>query len=199
MTINAKTIQIVPTIDSFSGGEHPEPGVEAVINGSGFQEFGTSVKFPRADAVATRRRLSAGSRPMPLCSFGTQREPATRYTPAAELPAIDDQCPASCWDSETKRWDLPRICAIAVDVDGTLLNSNGRLSSITLEALRHCVRKGILLYLATARPRRLIFREGEAHGEVDFLKTRGVFYNGAVAVDDSIGLYKHFQELRLNN
>ena len=54
------------------------------------------------------------------------------------------------------------------------------------------MRKGILLYLATARPRRLIFREGEVPGEVDFLKTGGVFYNGAVAVDDSIGIYTHW-------
>ena len=79
-----------------------------------------------------------------------------------------------------------------MDVDGTLLNSKGRLLPGTMEALRHCVRKGILLYLATARPRRLIFREEEVHGEVDFLKTRGVFYNGAIAVDDSIGAYTHW-------
>jgi hydroxymethylpyrimidine pyrophosphatase-like HAD family hydrolase len=49
-----------------------------------------------------------------------------------------------------------------------------------------------MVYVATARPRRLIFRDGEVQGNVDFLKERGVFYNGAAAYDDTIDAYKHW-------
>ena len=45
--------------------------------------------------------------------------------------------------------------------------------------------------MATARPQRLVFREGEVQGDGGFLKGRGAFYNGAVAVDEAIGLYAH--------
>lgn len=87
---------------------------------------------------------------------------------------------------------MSEVLAIALDVDGTLLSSQGRLSPATLAALRCCAENGILLYLATARPRRLIFRDSEVEGNAAFLQVRGAFYNGATAFDDSIGLRAHW-------
>lgn len=84
------------------------------------------------------------------------------------------------------------IRAIAVDVDGTLLTSQGRASTRTMQALRRCAEQGIVIYVATARPRRLVFREDEVHGDVRFLKGGGVFYNGAAAFDDAMSLYAHW-------
>ncbi len=84
------------------------------------------------------------------------------------------------------------IQAIAVDIDGTLLTSEGRASTRTLQALHRCAKAGIVIYVATARPRRLVFREDEIHSDVCFLQSGGVFYNGATAFDDAIGLYVHW-------
>jgi hydroxymethylpyrimidine pyrophosphatase-like HAD family hydrolase len=72
---------------------------------------------------------------------------------------------------------------MAFDVDGTLLDSQGRMSPATWGALRRCSELGILLYVATARPQRLVFGPGEAPADACFLAERGVFYNGASAVD----------------
>jgi Cof subfamily protein (haloacid dehalogenase superfamily) len=84
------------------------------------------------------------------------------------------------------------IQAIAVDVDGTLLNSEGVASPRTLNALRRCADAGIMVYVATARPRRLVFRPGEVQGDAPFLTKGGVFYNGAAAFDDTIDAYMHW-------
>ena len=46
--------------------------------------------------------------------------------------------------------------------------------------------------MATARPRRLVFRPGEVQGDVRFLTKGGVFYNGAAAYDDTIDEYEHW-------
>lgn len=84
------------------------------------------------------------------------------------------------------------IRAIAVDIDGTLLTSRGNISPRTLQALHHCAATGITVYVATARPRRLVFRDSEVQGDADFLKTGGVFYNGAIAFDKALGEYAHW-------
>ena len=78
------------------------------------------------------------------------------------------------------------------DIDGTLLNSRGVLSDANLLALRKCSRKGILLYVATARPKRLVFRPREVLRDAGFLTERGAFYNGAVAIDNSLGYSRHW-------
>jgi Cof subfamily protein (haloacid dehalogenase superfamily) len=82
--------------------------------------------------------------------------------------------------------------AIVLDIDGTLLDSQGRLSDANLLALRECARKGIALYVATARPQRLVFRPYEVMGDVAFLTEKGVFYNGAVAIDKSLNYSKRW-------
>ena len=57
---------------------------------------------------------------------------------------------------------MTNFSAIALDVDGTLLNSRGKIPHATLLALQECHRKGILLYIATARPQRLVFLKTDA-------------------------------------
>ena len=41
--------------------------------------------------------------------------------------------------------------AVILDLDGTLLHSDGSISEYTLEILQECKRKGILVIVATAR------------------------------------------------
>jgi len=84
---------------------------------------------------------------------------------------------------------VSHIRAIAVDIDGTLLDSQGRASRRSLNALRRCSEAGIVIYVATARPRRFVFGENEIDEEAPFLNNGGVFSNGAMAVDDALGLY----------
>ena len=86
-----------------------------------------------------------------------------------------------------------KFSAIVLDIDGTLLNSQGRISDKNLNALQECARKGILPYIATARPPRLVFRDSEATKDADFIKERGAFYNGAMAIDNTLGYSKHWQ------
>lgn len=83
--------------------------------------------------------------------------------------------------------------AIAVDIDGTLLNSKGYISDKTLYALRKCEEKGILVYLATARSPRLVFRQSEASNDADFIKQRGTLHNGAMAIDRQLNYVKYWQ------
>ena len=77
--------------------------------------------------------------------------------------------------------------AIALDIDGTILDSAGRLSPRTSRALRRCADRGIVLYLATARPARLSLRECRSPAEVGLPSPRGAFYNGASALDRELG------------
>lgn len=83
-----------------------------------------------------------------------------------------------------------KFSAIVLDIDGTLLNSYGQITDNTLYALQECANKNILLYIATARPQRLVFRPSEVPSDADFLIERGVFYNGAVAIDKTLGYSK---------
>ena len=41
--------------------------------------------------------------------------------------------------------------AVILDLDGTLLHSDGSISEYTLEMLQECKRRGILVIIATAR------------------------------------------------
>ncbi|MBN2310176.1 MAG: HAD-IIB family hydrolase [Candidatus Hydrogenedentes bacterium] len=85
-----------------------------------------------------------------------------------------------------------QISAIAFDIDGTLLNSQGRLSEPDCAAIRKCAEQGILLCVATARPKRLTFRPCEVPADAAFLSDRGVFYNGAELLDAVPGYAKHW-------
>lgn len=84
------------------------------------------------------------------------------------------------------------ISAVVLDIDGTLLNSQGHISDTNLAALRECDRKGILLYVATARPKRLVFRSYEVPVDTTFLTQKGVFYNGAMAIDEQLDYCGHW-------
>jgi Cof subfamily protein (haloacid dehalogenase superfamily) len=86
-----------------------------------------------------------------------------------------------------------KFSAIVLDIDGTLLNSQGRISDKNLNALKECAKKGILPYIATARPPRLVFRDSEATKDADFIKERGAFYNGAMAIDIPLNYTNHWQ------
>ena len=82
--------------------------------------------------------------------------------------------------------------ALVLDIDGTLLNSQGHISDANLAALKECAQKGIVLYVATARPKRLVFRPYEVAEDVSFLTDRGVFYNGAMAIDRELDHCGHW-------
>ncbi len=51
---------------------------------------------------------------------------------------------------------LSSISAVITDLDGTLLNENRALSPYTVSVLSRCRRQGILVWIATARPLRIV-------------------------------------------
>ena len=70
---------------------------------------------------------------------------------------------------------LPRL--IATDLDGTLLNSRGELSSRTIEALRAAHAAGVIVVFATGRPPLVAAREVSAVGAA---VGYGVMANGSM-------------------
>lgn len=84
------------------------------------------------------------------------------------------------------------ISAVILDLDGTLLNSQGRVSEADALALRRCAENGILLCLATARPRRLSLRPEDVGPDMAFLRERGAFYSGAEALDCALAYSRHW-------
>ena len=48
--------------------------------------------------------------------------------------------------------------AIAIDLDGTLLNSHTQLSERNHTALQNCIERGIAVIIATSRPVRIFNR-----------------------------------------
>lgn len=82
--------------------------------------------------------------------------------------------------------------AIVFDIDDTLLNSSGYILDTTIAAIKNCIQKDLTIYLATARPERLVFRSFEVpRKEADYLTNRAVFYNGAIAIDKELSYYYH--------
>ncbi len=82
--------------------------------------------------------------------------------------------------------------AIVLDIDGTLLHSNRSVSPENLQALRECVDAGIDIWIATARSYRTVFEETGVLFGVDFIEPKGVFHNGAYAVNKLNGYMKHY-------
>lgn len=68
---------------------------------------------------------------------------------------------------------------IAMDMDGTLLNSQNRVSPRTLVALKEAERKGVLLVLATGRP----YKSAHYYSENLGLKNPIITSNGALIHD----------------
>jgi hydroxymethylpyrimidine pyrophosphatase-like HAD family hydrolase len=73
------------------------------------------------------------------------------------------------------------VCAIATDLDGTLLRSDGTVSPRSIESLRAAEAVGILVMIATARPPRRVVPLIEAP---DFCGI-AVCANGALVYDTS--------------
>lgn len=91
-----------------------------------------------------------------------------------------------------KRWDALKFKAIVLDLDGTLLHSNRSVSPENLKALRECVDIGLDIWIATARSYRTVFDETGPLFGIDFVKPKGVFHNGAYAVNKLNGYLKHY-------
>ena len=72
-----------------------------------------------------------------------------------------------------------KIKAIALDLDGTLLDDNKKISQMNYDIIKDLARKGIKIYLATGRPYL------SAKKFADELGIDGVIitYNGARVVD----------------
>lgn len=81
------------------------------------------------------------------------------------------------------------IKALFFDLDGTLLNSDKRISSCTINALVECKNKGIKDFTATGRPPLLQYTLPLSSEELSLLDDGGVFYNGACI---SQGPYKKY-------
>ncbi|BDU50101.1 Cof-type HAD-IIB family hydrolase [Haliovirga abyssi] len=72
-----------------------------------------------------------------------------------------------------------KIEAVAIDLDGTLLNSNHEISDFTKKTLFKVRKKGIKLYIATGRLYKSLYR----YKEELKIDTPVICYNGAMAVD----------------
>jgi Cof subfamily protein (haloacid dehalogenase superfamily) len=71
------------------------------------------------------------------------------------------------------------IRLVAIDIDGTLLRTDKRLSQVTVDAVVACTRRGVKVVLASARPPRSV---REIH-ELLALDTVSIHYNGALIHD----------------
>ncbi|MCD5414456.1 MAG: Cof-type HAD-IIB family hydrolase [Clostridiales bacterium] len=81
---------------------------------------------------------------------------------------------------------------LALDVDGTLLNSQGEVSEITIKGIRELVNKGVLVLICTGRP---------TQGTVELykklsLKMPVIAYNGAKIVNLDTAKILHEQGLK---
>jgi Cof subfamily protein (haloacid dehalogenase superfamily) len=72
-----------------------------------------------------------------------------------------------------------RIKAVVIDLDGTVLGADGRLSGRTLAALRACADSGIRVIIATGRS----MDAAEPYRAAIGLTGPMVYYNGAMVVD----------------
>ncbi|MEM8739304.1 MAG: Cof-type HAD-IIB family hydrolase [Planctomycetota bacterium] len=96
---------------------------------------------------------------------------AIRPKPGQRRPA-----PGSSSRSAEQRHRARRVDLVAIDLDGTLLTSDKRLSVKAIEAVTEVRRRGIKVVLASARPPRTV-REIYDHLK---LNTHQINYNGAL-------------------
>ena len=75
---------------------------------------------------------------------------------------------------------------IAVDIDGTLLNSNGRLTSRTVTAVKEAINKGTYFVLSTGRPLIGVKKISEELGLKDM---PFILYNGAMVTMGGKAVY----------
>ena len=84
----------------------------------------------------------------------------------------------------------PRIQLIAVDLDGTLLNSRHQLTERTVETLRRAIDQGVKVVIATGKT---LLSAAEAYRRLE-LDTPGVFLQGLV-IYNADGSIRHQQTL----
>jgi Cof subfamily protein (haloacid dehalogenase superfamily) len=85
---------------------------------------------------------------------------------------------------------MPRIQLIAVDLDGTLLNSQHQLSEPTILVLRQAIAQGVQVVIATGKT---LLSAAEAYRRLN-LTTPGVFLQGLI-VYNADGSIRHQQTL----
>ncbi len=71
---------------------------------------------------------------------------------------------------------VPTIKALVLDLDGTFLKTDKTISPRNREAVEHCIKAGIRIIVATARPPRAVKKFLRQMPPVDCL----VYYNGAL-------------------
>lgn len=78
--------------------------------------------------------------------------------------------------------------AVVLDLDGTLLNSKKKISDRTYKSVTACLKRGMQVIFATARPPRAV----NSFLPKDFLDVGSfVFYNGALISSASLGINIH--------
>lgn len=82
-----------------------------------------------------------------------------------------------------------KVDAVVLDLDGTLLNSDKKVSKRNLDVIIEIHKLGIPIIIATARPPRAVkeFLPKELH-EIAII----VFYNGALIINNSLQLNEHY-------
>ncbi|WP_342541963.1 HAD family hydrolase [Paenisporosarcina sp. FSL H8-0542] len=85
--------------------------------------------------------------------------------------------------------DRNKVDAVVLDLDGTLLNSDKKVSNRNLDSIIEIHKLGIPIIIATARPPRTVkeFLPKELH-EVAII----VFYNGALIINNPLQLNEHY-------
>ena len=133
--------------------------------------------------------LNLGSLTLPLSPGLTSPTPAT--PPASPIPAIatTNFSPRACPPlsaSSTASTSSTGIRLLAIDLDGTLLDDNKRVSLQTADALR-CLRTDVRIVIASARPPRSV-RGIYSLLELD---TLSIHYNGALVWHEPTGKVFH--------
>lgn len=89
----------------------------------------------------------------------------------------------------TSKTIIPK--AIAVDLDGTLLHSNNRISERTMKSLQAFQHNGGQIIVATGRPPRIVLPVLPELKVADYL----IYYNGAL-VTDNLGKWNKHQPIK---
>jgi Cof subfamily protein (haloacid dehalogenase superfamily) len=126
--------------------------------------------------VKHRRETSAS-----CASTATREAKAIRTDLSISLeaaPPINDGAPAAPRAERSRRIDL-----VAIDLDGTLLRTDKKLSKKVSESVREAAAKGVHIVLATARPPRAVRTIYRHLG----LESPQINYNGALIHDEHRG------------
>lgn len=86
------------------------------------------------------------------------------------------------------------IKAIFLDLDGTLLNAEKKITDKTRKALKACKEKGIKIFPATGRPPLLKYILPLSQEELELFDHSGVFYNGACVLYEQWKKYETIDE-----